>query len=276
MRPRFLGIMQGRLVPPVGERIQAFPAERWRDEFPAAREAGLQSIEWIYDVGCDAVNPIATDEGIEEMRQLSKANGVAVVSLCADYFMPEPLLRGSEAERHMRAEKLDWLLQRCQRAGIERVVLPFVDNSKLESDSDREAVIELLQQFAPRAAAMNLELHLETSLPPEQFAALLRQVEHSAVKVNFDSGNSSSLGYRVEEEFAAYGDRIGSVHIKDRVRGGGTVPLGSGDADLPALRRCLEEIHYTGDIILQVARETPGREVDWARHNREYVEQLLQ
>ena len=28
-----IGIMQGRLVPPVKGRIQAFPSERWRDEF---------------------------------------------------------------------------------------------------------------------------------------------------------------------------------------------------------------------------------------------------
>ena len=45
-----IGIMQGRLVPPVKGRIQAFPSERWRDEFALAQQAGLQAIEWIYDL----------------------------------------------------------------------------------------------------------------------------------------------------------------------------------------------------------------------------------
>ena len=37
------------------------------------------------------------------------------------------------------------------------------------------------------------------------------------IKVNYDSGNSASLGYDPTDEFAAYGERVGSVHIKDRV-----------------------------------------------------------
>jgi len=38
---RLLGIMQGRLVPPVEGRFQAFPRDRWTAEFPRAAEAGL-------------------------------------------------------------------------------------------------------------------------------------------------------------------------------------------------------------------------------------------
>ena len=41
-----VGIMQGRLVPPVDGRIQAFPAENWKDEFELASDAGLACIEW--------------------------------------------------------------------------------------------------------------------------------------------------------------------------------------------------------------------------------------
>ena len=55
------------------------------------------------------------------------------------------------------------------------------------------------------------------------------------VKVNYDTGNSSGLGFIAKDEFAAYGDRIGSIHIKDRLRkpdgGVATKPLGEGSAD---------------------------------------------
>ena len=91
------------------------------------------------------------------------------------------------------------------------------------------------------------------------------------VKVNYDSGNSSSLDYRPADEFAAYGPRVGSVHIKDRVRGGGTVPIHSGDTDFAALFRHLAEINYHGDFVLQVARGPSGDEVAWARANRDFV-----
>jgi L-ribulose-5-phosphate 3-epimerase len=89
--------------------------------------------------------------------------------------------------------------------------------------------------------------------------------------VNYDSGNSASLGYDVAGELAAYGTRIGSIHIKDRIRGGGTVPLGAGDADLPALFSLLAGLQYQGDYVLQVARGADGSEVEWARQNRAFL-----
>lgn len=269
-----IGIMQGRLVAPVGDRIQAFPAQSWREEFSRAQQAGLAAIEWIFDVGEDS-NPIATDAGLAEMRALGAAHGVAVRSLCADYFMPEPLCKGTSVEREQRAKQLLWLLARCASLGVERVVLPFVDNSALVSDEEIAVVVALLGEMIREDENRGVELHLETSLPPARFAALLRACDHPAVKVNYDSGNSASLGFDADEEFAAYGGRIGSVHIKDRVLGGSTVPLGSGAVDFPKLMRNLQRVNYAGDFVLQVARDAAGAEVAWARHNREFLERLL-
>ena len=270
-----LGIMQGRLVPPVEGRIQAFPRERWAEEFPNAAAAGLDAIEWIYDTYGLGANPVETDEGIESILQLSRTHKIAVHSMCADYFMDFTFVRTTEAEMAERIAHLDWLLGQARRIGVTRVVLPFVDSSAIRDDADRNAVIETLQRALPGAAAAGIELHLETSLPPAEFAALLARIPHPLVKVNYDSGNSSSLGYRPAEEFAAYGERLGSVHIKDRVFNGSTVPLGQGDADLPAVFAGLRGLKYAGDFILQVARGTAGDEVAWTRTNRGYVERFL-
>ena len=46
---REIGIMQGRLLPPINGHIQAFPENRWREEFAIARECGLGFIEWIFE-----------------------------------------------------------------------------------------------------------------------------------------------------------------------------------------------------------------------------------
>jgi hexulose-6-phosphate isomerase len=128
----------------------------------------------------------------------------------------------------------------------------------------------------PVAEKDKVELHLETSLAPQPFAALLEQCPHPLLRVNYDSGNSSSLGYRVEEEFAAYGHRIGSVHIKDRRLRGGTVPLGTGDADLPALFCGLAALGYRGDYVLQIARSEAGQEMSWLAQNRAWVAGQIQ
>ena len=93
-----IAIMQGRLVPPTDGRIQCFPRERWRDEFALAAAAGLDAIEWIYDLHGADVNPIAADDGLEQVEALSAQSGVLVRSLCADYFMDKPLLRADAGE----------------------------------------------------------------------------------------------------------------------------------------------------------------------------------
>jgi L-ribulose-5-phosphate 3-epimerase len=267
----YIAIMQGRLLPPFEGRIQCFPRERWRDEFALAAAAGLDAIEWIYDLhGADA-NPIAAIDGVALVRALSTQSGVMVRSLCADYFMDKPLLRASHREIDERTETLVWLLGRCAILGVGRVVLPFVDASRIDSDAELDHVVSVLERVLPVLEETGVELHLETSLSPSRFADLLARLPHAMLKVNYDSGNSASLGFNPIDEFAAYGTRVGSVHIKDRVNGGGTVPLGSGDTNFGALFDCLGEVGYEGDFVLQVARGTTGDEAGWARRNREYV-----
>jgi L-ribulose-5-phosphate 3-epimerase len=266
-----IAIMQGRLLPPTDGRIQCFPRDRWRDEFTLAAAAGLDAIEWIYDLHGADVNPIAADDGLARVIALSTESGVVVRSLCADYFMDRPLLRAEPREIEERTETLVWLLGRCAMLGVARVVLPFVDASRIDSDAELDHVVGILRRVLPAVEETGVELHLEASLSPSRFADLLARLPHPMLKVNYDSGNSASLGYRPTDEFAAYGTRVGSVHIKDRVNGGGTVPLGSGDTDFRALFSCLGDVGYVGDFVLQVARGTTGDEVAWARGNREYV-----
>jgi L-ribulose-5-phosphate 3-epimerase len=269
------GIMQGRLVPPVADRFQCFPRQNWADEFALAAEAGLDCIEWIYDEFGADVNPLGTDDGIDSIRELSDRHGIRVVSLCADYFMDRPLVRATDGELEDRIRVLLWLIDRARRLGIERMVLPFVDLSSIETDPELEQVVKTISRAARDAEEGRVELHLETSLGSERFAELLERLPAGTVKVNYDIGNSASLGYEPRAEFAAYGDRVGSVHVKDRIDGGGTVPLGSGDADLPAVFDCLRSLDYAGDFVLQVARSAPGDEVRWARQNLERVHAYL-
>ena len=120
MSGRGIGIMQGRLTAPVDGRIQAFPADRWRDEFPRAEEAGLSCIEWIYETYGRDRNPLCTDEGIVELRALAGRHRVAVRSVCADYFMEHTLVRASGADLAARIEHLGWLITQCRAAGIDR------------------------------------------------------------------------------------------------------------------------------------------------------------
>ena len=267
-----IGIMQGRLVPPPPGRFQCFPRDAWEGEFEKASHAGLSCIEWIWDL--DATNPLSGDGRMDDVLALAGRHGVGILSVCADYFMERPLVKGTDCEKAERRETLAWLVRRCGRYGIQRIVLPFVDASRLETKAERRRLTEILGSVVPLCEEAGVEIHLETDLPPALFAELLARLPHPRIRVNYDSGNSASLGYGPRDEFAAYGARVGSVHIKDRRRGGGTVPLGTGDTDFPRLFECLRTVGYRGDFILQAARGEPGDEVPWAIANRSFVEEL--
>ena len=263
--------MQGRLVPPVNGKIQCFPRNNWAEEFPLAARARVDSIEWIYDEYGADINPLASDEGIVSMLRLADLHGVRVASVCADYFMDRPLVRVDGAELEERVRVLFWLMDRCRRLGAERIVLPFVDASRIDTEAELDQVLETIDRAVRRAEDTGLEIHIESSLDPDRFVEFLTRLPSDLLKVNYDAGNSASLSYDPRAEFGAYGDRVGSVHVKDRLKAGGTVPLGTGDTDLPAVFDCLRSLDYAGPMIMQVARGVPGEEVAWAQRNRALI-----
>jgi L-ribulose-5-phosphate 3-epimerase len=277
-----IGVMQGRVSPPEDGRFQSFPRASWRQEFARAKAAGFAYIEWIHDAyGAvpdsygEPANPIFSEAGLAEFDALKAEFGIATPALCGDWFMDYPLVRCSEDERKEREKHLHELIPIAKSIGAKKIVLPFVDQSKMTNDAEKQTVRKVLLRALPVAEEHGVELHLEADFGPEEFAAFLKMVEHPMLKVNWDSGNSSGLGYVASEEFAAYGDRIGSVHIKDRYRkpegGIETRPLGNGSADFDDVFAAIRSIEYEGGLTLQVARGTDGDEVEFLRGQVEFL-----
>lgn len=270
-----VGIMHGRLLPPFEGRFQTFPAQGWREEFHHARKAGLASIEWIYEVPHEADNPLGSDAGLTELRVLMEETGVKVHSICADYYMQSRLVVDGQPQPAM-VDHLAWLLGRAAALGLWYVILPFVDVSSLKTPADHAAIKAILAQALPVAQRLGVEIHLETDLPPRAFRALLEAAGHPALKANYDIGNSASLGFDPEEELTLLAPYLGSVHVKDRLLKGSTVPLGTGNADFPTCFRLIKAAGYSRPFILQAARDTPGDEIAWAGQNREFIERQLE
>ncbi len=264
-----IGIMQGRLTPSVDGRIQCFPRGNWQREFSLAAEAEFDCIEWLYDLHDADINPIASDNGISEIKGLCKKHAVKVLSLCAHCFIEKPFLESGK-EAGGRFEILAWLLWRASLLEIKRVVLPLEDASHIVEESF-DGIVNIVEKILRIAEETNMEIDLETSLPPIQLANLLRRLPHPLLKVNYDSGNSAYLGYDVCDEFSAYGPRIGGVHIKDKTYHGNSVALGTGDVNFPILSDCLRSIAYSGDFIFEVLPGMPGDELAWAKKNYAFL-----
>jgi hexulose-6-phosphate isomerase len=172
-------------------------------------------------------------------------------------------------------EHLGWLMTRAGMLGATYVVLPFVDSSSLKSSGEIEGLVSVLKSVVATTAKRGVELHLETDLPPSQLVSILQSINHRLVRANYDIGNSASLGHDPVEELTLLGAWLGSVHVKDRILGGKTVPLGTGAADFSACFRLITSSGFSGPFILQAARENGLSETELARRNRRFVEAQL-
>ena len=269
MSPR-VGIMQGRLLPPMNGRIQAFPADSWPEEFPLARDIGFDTIEFIFDADGAAIegHPLL-DDGCHAIRALVDRHHVAVQTICADYFMRHPFHGEDTADVARSVELLSSQVENTSGLNITDIVIPCVDESTLSTADDRDALVRRLEPIAAMCEAAGVNLALETDLDPDGFVELLDGFASRRVTVNYDVGNSAALGYDPVEEWEAYGDKVSSVHIKDRVLNGATVSLGSGSARFDDFFQIASRKGYDGLFVLQAARG--GDELDAARGYKQFL-----
>ena len=177
-----IGVMQGRLSPPEGERFQAFPCRSWRNEFERARAAGFSYIEWIHDDYGRGANPIFSESGLAELDSLKRRHGIATPALCCDWFMEFPLIRCRDSERDEREQHLRSLFPIAERVAAHRMVLPFVDNARMVTADEQRSIVEMLLRTLPLAERHHVEIHLETDLNPDSFSEFLGRIEHPCLK----------------------------------------------------------------------------------------------
>ena len=256
-----IGVMQGRLLPKYKGRYQAHPIGYWEDEFEIAASLGLDLIEFILDYNDYEDNPLMSVSGCKEIEEISNQSGVHVKTVCADYFMDAPLHSDDLNVATLSAAVLKHLILNSQNIGITNIIIPLVDQSSVATLESQDRFINTLTPFLIDLEELDINLNLETDLGPSEFKHLLAQIDSKRVTVNYDTGNSAGMGYDPEQEFAAYGDRITDIHIKDRVKDGFSVCLGQGSANFSKIFKCVQNYGYTGPFIMQAFRDDEGLEI---------------
>jgi|APSaa5957512535_1039671.scaffolds.fasta_scaffold14564_4 L-ribulose-5-phosphate 3-epimerase len=263
-----VGVMQGRLLPKYHGRYQAHPAGYWQEEFSIAKKLGLSCIEFILDYNDAKDNPLLSNEGIDNINAIIDKTGVAVKTICADYFMEAPIHSENQNVALQSSNILTRLLNNSVSLGVTDVVIPCVDQSSLSSQIYVDNFVQRLSPIVDIAENTKINISLETDLSPEPFAEILDCFDSDRITVNYDIGNSAALGYSPSEELNVYGDRITDIHIKDRLLNGGSVVLGEGDANFNLFFDELKKIDYTGVFIMQAYRDNEGvsvfkKQLDW-------------
>jgi len=254
--------MQGRLSPLINGRIQAFPWENWKDEFPLAQRINIHLMEWTLDHERLYENPLLTEAGQAAIRALCKDHELSIPSLTGDCFMQAPLWKAQGAQRTTLEHDFVEIAKGCAAIGITMLVVPLVDNGRLEGADQENDLVHFLESQADFLEANRLKVVFESDYVPQELARFIARLNPALFGINYDIGNSAAMGFKPQEEFAAYGQRVINVHVKDRLLGGTTVPLGTGGANFEAVFAALAQINYRGNFILQTARAADGNHAD--------------
>ncbi len=253
-----IGFMQGRLSPLTDGRIQSFPWPTWREEFAIAQRHGFRLIEWTLDQDRLYENPLLTVDGQAEIRSLCQRHGFAIPSLTGDCFMQAPFWKAGGVERETLQRDFLAVGKACAAAGISMMVTPLVDNGRIENAAQEDALVSFLQRQTGFLADNGLRVAFESDFDPAELARFIGRLDPALFGINYDIGNSAALGHNPINEITAYGQRIVNVHVKDRLLGGTTVPLGTGNADFETVFAALAGVGYKGNFILQTARAADG------------------
>jgi hexulose-6-phosphate isomerase len=196
--------MQGRLSAMVDGKIQAFPWNEWREEFPRASALGLTRIEWTIDQDRLRENPLNTAAGQQEILELSRRHALRPASLTGDCFMQAPFWKTEGETQKSLVDDLDLVLASCSILGIEFVVMPLVDNGRIESTAQAETLLRVLLDRAASLSKQGVKIVFESDLPPAPLAQFIDKFPREVFGINYDSGNSAALGYDSAEEIPAY------------------------------------------------------------------------
>lgn len=253
-----IGFMQGRFTSPIDGKIQAFPWQHWREEFELAELHGFSLMEWTLDQKRLYENPLMTASGRREIKGMMEEHGITIPSLTGDCFMEAPFYKAVGRQREQLLRDLEEIIWACAALDIKNILIPLVDDGRIENDLQEKGLLSGLARIFHVLEEAGIVISFESDFPPEQLASFISRLDSRHFGITYDTGNSAFLGYSPGEEIRTYGSRIVNVHVKDRMQGGPTLPLGEGDADLPGVIKALRSCGYAGNLILQTARAADG------------------
>ena len=164
------------------------------------------------------------------------------------------------------------ILSGCEKVGIKQIVIPLVDGGRIDNSDQELALLDFLLDIESDIRDMGIQIVFESDFGPDELKLFIGQFNPKIFGINYDIGNSAALGFDAEKELNAYGDRILNVHIKDRILGGTTVPLGQGIADFKTIYRLLKSHNYNANYILQTARASNDQHLEALLKYKKFVQ----
>ncbi len=246
-----IGIIQGRLSERPFPNLQKFPKETWEKEFEYASQIGFDYIEWILEESNYQENPLWTSEGRIKIRSRILDTGIPVNSICADYFLDNPMHKRGREELKKEVQILKQLIEYSADIGAKIILLPVLEKAEIETREEQKLLVDGLQECILKLEECDMYLGIESELPKYDYYELVKEFNSNHIGVYYDTGNCAFRGYDMKKDMEVLKNLLVCVHVKDRLFGGGSTWLGTGDTNLAEGIPYLISQKYKGDFTLQ-------------------------
>ena len=182
-----LGIMQGRFTNRGGFLPQNFPWENWQDEFWIARKHDVDCIEWMFNAERFLENPIWTDSGRKEIKNVISGSGVIVNSICANYFMQCDIRDGRNA-----IYILNNLIGASEELGIRQIIIPLFGKSEI---LDTKLICEAFEMICGGLSESGVYIGFESDLSASEQKMICDTLGMDKIGICYDVGNAAGNGY---------------------------------------------------------------------------------
>lgn len=269
-----IGIIQGRLSPRPFPKLQEFPWKTWENEFGHAADIGYDFIEWIIEKNGYEDNPLWTKDGRENIRRCIKETGVAVDSVCADYFLENPFFRRDGYSLEHNVLILKELIKKVSEIGAKNILLPVLEMAEIRCEEDEEILTDAIYGVLPDLERNKVRIGFETELPIERYLHLASKFNSYYVGAYYDAGNCTYCGHDMREDMEVLKDYVIAIHVKDRLKGGASVFLGTGDTNFKEGIPYLISNGFEGNFVMQTYYEDDY--IGNATKNLQYIKNLVE
>lgn len=237
----------------------------------------LSALNVAQQIGLDGVQVSFGDEQAE--YDLRKADvrrkyaescrqfDVEIASLAMGILNSRPYASDPDAERWV-SDCVDVMKKMNQHV----VLLAFFGDGDIKGDTKaQQEVIRRLKKVAPRAEQAGVILGIESWLNADDHLRILDQVGSPAVKVYYDVANMQKQGYDIYQEIRQLGrENICEVHAKEN-----GFLLGQGKVDFAKVKAALDDIGWSGWLIIEGAT-VPGQSITQCyRHNLQFLQSIF-
>jgi|OM-RGC.v1.007791920 hexulose-6-phosphate isomerase len=269
-----LGVMQGRIVNQERMKIQSFPWNNWEKEFKILNQNKFNLLEWTVDNEKFFKNPINSKKGRRKINKLKKNYKIKINSLTTDFFMEKPFFK-EKVKKNMSIcfKKLKTILMNANKIKIKFIIVPLVDNSSLKKNKI-DFFIKKISKIKNILRINKQMILFESDFAPKVLLKFIKRFDTRFFGINYDTGNSASLGYKFENEII-YFKFVKNIHLKDRLYNGETKRLGEGDFNFKKFISFIIRNKYKGNFIFQTARSKYNKHLEEIIINKNYIIRLI-